>query len=122
MCLNSRIIFLVPLRCNSKHLNFVAPATEMQCAAVFSDNQHECKEVIITVCQTSGFSTQLLSKAIYPKYNKKSVVFGHRGVSTENFCNLAKYSTSEGVYLYAQIKNKTVNFVFFKCTFVEEIG
>ena len=67
------IFFLLPLRCNSKHFNFVAPATEMQCAAVFSDNQHECKEVIITVCQTSGFSTQLLSKAFYPKYNKKSV-------------------------------------------------
>ena len=65
MCLNARIIFLVPLRCNSKHLNFVAPATEMQCAAVFSDNQHECKEVIITVCQTSGFSTQLHTKQSY---------------------------------------------------------
>ena len=72
MFLNARIIFLVPLRCNSKHLNFVAPATEMQCAAVFSDNQHECKEVIITVCQTSGFSTQLLSKVMYSKYYKKS--------------------------------------------------
>ena len=73
MCSNAITYYqktLVPLRCNSKHLNFVAPATEMQCAAVFSDNQHECKEVIITVCQTSGFSTQLLSKVIYPKYNK----------------------------------------------------